>query len=129
MGIVVYETIKTRLENNPNFVLIKNPTGLIFANVAGFNVLGIHGEVKNMENALKDFSNTYNTQIDILLAGHLHHSKSEAVGVNRDVINVPSIIGVDVYSLSLNKTSNAGATFVVFEEGKGKVLEYNIKLN
>ena len=129
MGVVVFETIKTRLENNPNFILTKNPTGLIFANVAGFNVLGIHGEVKSMENALKDFSNTYNTQIDILLAGHLHHSKSEAVGINRDVINVPSIIGVDTFSMSLNKTSNAGATFVVFEAGKGKVMEYNIKLN
>jgi predicted phosphodiesterase len=129
MGLVVYESIKNRLDNNPNFILTKNPTGLIFANVAGFNVLGIHGEVKNMENALKDFSNTYKTQIDILLAGHLHHSKSETVGINRDVINVPSIIGVDLYSMSLNKTSNAGATFVVFEEGKGKVIEYNIKLN
>lgn len=129
MGIIVYETIKTRLENNPNFVLLKNPTGLIFSNIAGFNVLGIHGEVKNMENALKDFSNTYNTQIDILLAGHLHHTKTETVGINRDVINVPSIIGVDTYSMTLNKTSNAGATFIVLEEGKGKVVEYNIKLN
>lgn len=129
MGIVVYESIKTRLEKNQNFSLIKNPTGLIFDNVAGFNILGIHGEVKNMENALKDFSNTYKTQIDVLIAGHLHHTKSETVGVNRDVINVPSIIGVDTYSMTLNKTSNAGATFVVFEEGKGKVIEYNIKLN
>jgi predicted phosphodiesterase len=129
MGLIVYETIKTRLENNPNFSLIKNPTGLIFANIAGFNVLGIHGEVKNMENALKDFSNTYKTQIDFLLAGHLHHWKSETIGVNREVINVPSIIGVDVFSMSLNKTSNAGATFLVFEEGNGKTIEYSIKLN
>lgn len=128
MGLVVYESIKNRLSNNPNFILTKNPTGLIFANVAGYNVLGIHGEVKNMENALKDFSNTYKTQIDVLLAGHLHHSKSESIGINKDVINVPSIIGVDTYSMSLNKTSNAGATFVVFEENKGKVIEYNIKL-
>ena len=129
MGVVVMESIKNRLSNNPNFLLIKNPTGLIFANIVGLNVLGIHGEVKNMENALKDFSNTYNTQIDILLAGHLHHSKSETVGVNRDVINVPSIIGVDTFSMSLNKTSNSGATFIVFEENKGKVIEYNIKLS
>jgi predicted phosphodiesterase len=129
MGIVVYESIKNRLANNPNFVLIKNPTGLIFSNVCGYNLLGIHGEVKNMENALKDFSNTYKTEIDFLIAGHLHHSKSETVGVNREVINVPSIIGVDVYSMSLNKTSNAGATFIIFEENKGKVQEYSIKLN
>lgn len=129
MGIIVYESIKNRLATNPNFILTKNPTGLIFSNVAGFNLLGIHGEVKNMENALKDFSNTYKTQIDFLLAGHLHHAKGEVVGVNREVINVPSIIGVDPYSMTLNKTSNAGATFLVLEEGKGKVVEYSIKLN
>jgi hypothetical protein len=82
-----------------------------------------------MENALKDFSNTYKTQIDFLLAGHLHHWKSETIGVNREVINVPSIIGVDVFSMSLNKTSNAGATYLVFEEGNGKTIEYSIKLN
>jgi hypothetical protein len=29
----------------------------------------------------------------------------------------------------LNKTSNAGATLFIVEEGKGKVQEYNIKLN
>jgi predicted phosphodiesterase len=129
MGLIVYESIKTRLENNPNFTIVKNPTGLIFANVAGFNILGIHGEVKNMENALKDFSNTYKTQIDYLLAGHLHHARSETVGVNREVINVPSVIGVDTFSMSLNKTSNAGATFMVLEESKGKTIEYSIKLN
>lgn len=129
MGMIVYEMIKTRLANNPNFILIKNPTGLIFEKVCGYNILGIHGEVRNMENALKDFSNTYKTQIDFLLAGHLHHSKSETVGINREVINVPSIIGVDDFSLSLNKTSNAGATFLILEEGKGKVIEYSIKLN
>jgi len=128
-GIVVYDIIKNQLKNNPNFNISKNPTGLIFANLCGFNVLGIHGEVKNMEKAIKDFSKTYNTNIDILIAGHLHHSKCETVGINSEVINVPSIIGVDDFSMSLNKTSNAGATFLILEEGKGKVQEYNIKLN
>lgn len=129
MGMVVYESIKNRLEDNLNFEMITNPTGYIFDNICGFNVLGIHGEVKSMEKAIKDFSHTYKTEIDILVAGHLHHTRTETVGVNKDVINVPSIIGVDDFSMSLNKTSNAGATLVIIEEEKGKVLEYNIKLN
>jgi predicted phosphodiesterase len=128
-GLYVREIIKERLKDNPNFHMTINPTGLIFAEISGFKLLGIHGEVKNLENALKDFSNTYNTQIDILIGGHLHHGRSECVGINRDIISVPSIIGIDDYSLSLNKTSNAGATLFVVEEGKGKVQEYNIKLN
>lgn len=129
MGKVVFEFIKDRLKDNHNFTIVKNPTGLIFDNVCGFNLLGIHGEVKNMEKAIKDFSNTYNTTIDILVGGHLHHSNSETVGINRDVVNVPSIIGIDPYSMSINKTSNAGATFLIIEEGHGKVQESNIKLN
>jgi hypothetical protein len=127
-GMFVREMIRAYLENNPNFEMTINPTGLIFDNIEGLNVLGIHGEVKNMENAIKDFSNTYNTNIQILLGGHMHHYKAETVGVNKDVINVPSIIGIDDYSMSLNKTSNPGAVLFCIEENKGVTLEYKIKL-
>ena len=127
-GMFVREMIKAYLENNPNFEMIINPTGLIFDNIEGLNVLGIHGEVKNMENAIKDFSNTYNTNIHVLIGGHMHHYKAETVGVNKDVINVPSIIGIDDYSMSLNKTSNPGAVLFCIEENKGVTLEYKIKL-
>lgn len=127
-GMFVREMIKTYLDKNPNFEMIVNPTGLIFDNIEGLNVLGIHGEVRNMENAIKDFSNTYNTNIQILLGGHMHHYKAETVGINKDVINVPSIIGIDDYSMSLNKTSNPGAVLFCIEENKGVTLEYKIKL-
>ena len=127
-GMFVREMIKTYLDGNPNFEMVVNPTGLIFDNIEGLNVLGIHGEVKNMENAIKDFSNTYNTNIQVLLGGHMHHYKAETVGVNKDVINVPSIIGIDDYSMSLNKTSNPGAVLFCIEENKGVTLEYKIKL-
>lgn len=126
-GMFVREIIKTRLEDNPNFQMTINPTGLIFENIQGFNVLAIHGEVKNMENAIKDFSNTYNTNIHILIGGHMHHYKAETVGVNRDVINVPSIIGIDDYAMSLNKTSNPGASLFIITGGQGVTLDYKIK--
>lgn len=129
MGKVVSEFIKTRLKDNPNFTYIENPTGYIYAELAGCPVLGIHGEVKNMSNAIKEFSSIYGIHIQYLLAGHLHHNKVEEVGVNQEVINIGSIIGVDSYSLSLRKTSNASAKLLVFEEGKGKICEYIFKLN
>lgn len=128
MSLVVDAIITTRLNNNPNFIFTKNPTGYIYADVVGYKLLGIHGEVKSMEQAIKDFSQMYRVQLDFLIAGHKHHSRSETIGINQEVINVPSIIGVDDYSLSIHKTSNAGATFLVFEKGKGKVIEYAIKL-
>lgn len=128
MSLVVESIIATRLANNPNFTFTKNPTGYIYADILGYKLLGIHGEVKSMEQAIKDFSQMYRVQLDFLIAGHKHHSRSETVGINQEVINVPSIIGVDDYSLSIHKTSNAGATFLVFEKEKGKVIEYAIKL-
>ena len=128
MSLVVDAMITTRLANNPNFTFVKNPTGYIFVDILGYKLLGIHGEVKSMEQAIKDFSQMYRVQLDFLIAGHKHHSRSETVGINQEVINVPSIIGVDDYSLSIHKMSNAGATFLVFEKGKGKVIEYAIKL-
>lgn len=129
MGKVVAEFIKTRLKDNPNFEYIENPTGYIYEELAGCPVLGIHGEVKNMGNAIKEFSSIYGVDIQYLIAGHLHHNKVEEVGANKEVINVGSVIGVDSYSLSLRKTANASAKLLIFEENKGKVCEYTLKLN
>ena len=129
MGKVVTEFIKTRLKDNPNFTYIENPTGFIYAQLACNTVLGIHGEVKNMKTAIDEFSRIYNVPIQYLLAGHLHHNKTEEIGINSEVINVGSIIGVDSYSLSLRKTANASAKLLVFEQTRGKVCEYTLKLN
>lgn len=128
MGFVVQTMLESSLSQNPNFTMIKNPSGLIFGEITDSKVLGIHGEVKNMDRAIKDFSNTYNVLLDILIGGHMHHSKGECVGVNRDVVNVPSIIGIDDFSIDINRTSNAGASLFTVERGYGKVQEYNIKL-
>lgn len=129
MGRIVKEFIKIRLEDNDNFTFIENPTGYIYDNLAGNIILGIHGETRSLEKTLKDLSAIYNTQIKYLFAGHLHHSKLEEIGINSEVINIPSVIGVDPYALSLNKTSNASAKLFIFEEGKGRTCEYTFKLN
>ena len=128
MTFVINEFIKERLKGNPNFRFHQNETGLIFDRICGYNILGIHGEVKNMEVALQKFTNTYNTMIDILVGGHKHHFCAETVGRDRDVVSVPSIIGIDDYSMSLGKTSNPGAIMFTLESGKGIVGQTNFKL-
>lgn len=128
MGKIVASYIKMRLDGNPNFEFVSNPSGLIFDSVAGFNVLGIHGEVKNMERAIRDFSAMYDTNIDYLLAGHLHHAESCGCGYRKAVIRVPSIVGTDEFAMSINAVSDPGATLLVFEEGVGKRIEYTIYL-
>lgn len=129
MGIVINSFLKERLKNNDNIVIIDNPTGMNYAQMSTYQVVGIHGEVKNLSKAINDFSRAYQHPIDYIICGHLHHSKSEEVGMDAEAITVKSIIGVDPYGMSLQKTSNAGANLFVFEQGKGKVMEYTYKLN
>lgn len=128
MSRIIREFIAVRMEGNSNFIIKSNGSGLIFDSIAGYNVLGIHGEIKNLTSAIHEFSNVYGTQIDVLLAGHKHHYTAETIGVNREVIGVPSIIGIDGYSISTRKASNAGAVALIFEDGLGITKQYNFKL-
>ena len=129
MSKVIWTIIKERLRDNHNVEIVENPTGLVFDTICGYNVLGIHGEVKNLGTAVNELSRVYNTMINYIIGGHKHHAASDEVGMDCEAISVKSIIGIDDYSMSLNKTANAGATFLMFEEGMGKTCEYTIKLN
>lgn len=128
MNKIVFSFIKERLKNNPNFEIVDQHTDMIFDQVCGYNILACHGEVKNMTKALSEYSSIYNIKIDVLMAGHKHHSAQEDAGIDSEVINVPSIIGIDDYSMKLRKTSNPAAKMFVFEEGLGKTVEYTFKL-
>lgn len=127
-GLFIRELIKARLDGNQNFEMEVTPSGLIYDEVQGYNVVGLHGEVSNMGQALKDFTITFHTDIDILIGAHKHHLMEETVGVDKEVITVPSIIGIDDYSLSLNKTSRPGASLFIVEKDYGVTTEHRIKL-
>lgn len=127
-GMFVKEIIKIRLEGNKNFEMKSNPTGLIFDTVNGLNVLGVHGECGDLSTAIKDFSTAYNKNIHILIGGHLHHYSGETVGIEKDVVSVPSIIGVDSFSMKLRKTSRPGALMLRIDSKDGITKEYRIKL-
>lgn len=126
---VIQVLVSEILKNNPNIEVHKNNTDKIFTNIQGFNILGIHGEEKDVLQAIRDFSFIYNTPIDYLCTGHKHHANSISAGVKRGCIGVGSIIGIDDYSMQLKKVSSPSATFVVFEENKCKTIEYTINLD
>lgn len=128
MGYVVKAYLKIRLAGNQNIEMVNNDAGLVYANLVGYNLLGIHGEIRDMESALKNFSLFYHTKIDFLVAGHYHHAKAESVSDIAEVINIPSIVGTNCFSAGLLKRSRAGATFLIIERGLGNVMQYNIKL-
>lgn len=128
MSRIIMWFIKERLKNNPNLEIIENPTGLIFDNHVKYNLLGSHGEHRSMAEAISKFSQIYKVPINYLLGGHTHHNEYKEVGKDIDVITIPSIIGIDDYSMSIQASANPAAKLLCFEEGCGKSLEYYIKL-
>lgn len=128
-GKIVKNNIILRNQNNPNFKLIENKTGLIFDNIVGYNILGVHGEVPDLSKSIKDFSDIYDIKIDYIFGGHKHHSNFTNCGVRRGSIGVGSIVGSDDFSMRLRKAADATASFVIFEEGKGKTDEHTFVLN
>ena len=128
-GKIVKNNIILRNKDNPNFKLVENKTGLIFDNIVGYNILGIHGEVTDLAKSIKDFSDIYDVRIDYIFGGHKHHSTFTNCGVRKGSIGVGSIVGSDDFSMRLRKSADATASFIIFEEGKGKTDEHTFVLN
>lgn len=128
-GKIIKNCIILKNENNPNFTYKSNKTGLILENISGFNVMGIHGEVNNLSSAIKDYSDIYDIKVSYLCAGHKHHSEFINCGVKKGCIGVGSIVGSDDFSMTIRKAADATASFIVFEEGKGKTDEHTFVLN
>lgn len=124
---VIIHIIKSRLKDNPCVTITQNPTGYIYENILGYNLMGIHGEVRSLKEAIDNLSKLYGLRIDYLIGGHKHHS--EEYGFDCEAISVGSIIGIDNYSTSLMRSSNASATMLIVEEGNGIVTKHTIKLN
>lgn len=128
-GKIVRNSIVLKNEDNPNFKYIENKTGLIYDTVCGFNILGIHGEVSNLANAIHQYSDIYDVKISYLFAGHKHHTEFSNCGVKKGCIGIGSLVGSDDFSMTLRKQADATASLIIFEEGKGKVDEHTYMLN
>lgn len=128
-GKIISNAIKLINEDNPNFKFTENKTGMIFTNIVGYNILGIHGEVPSLSNAIKDYSDIYNIKIDYIYGGHKHHTEFSNCGVRRGAISVGSIMGIEDFSMTIRKASDATASIAIFEKGKGKTDEHIVVLN
>ena len=126
---VIFILTKEILKDNPNIECIENKTDMIYTQIAGFNILGIHGEEKDVQQSIRDYSYMYNEDISYLVTGHKHHANSVNLGISKGTIGVGCICGLDNFSLKIKKVSEPSSTFVIFEENIGKTIEYNISLN
>lgn len=121
--------LEQSLSCNQNIKINYSKKGLNYFNVVDFDILSTHGQnEKNLENSLKDYSHMYNANIDFLITGHKHSKFEQTIGLNKEIIQLPSVVGIDDFSMNIKKTSNPGAKMMVLEKGYGSVVDYNIKL-
>lgn len=129
MGKIIYQFIKLGLKDNPNIDIVDNKDhNFIYCNIAGYDILGLHNAGNNISDTLKNYEYCYKSNIDIVLAGHIHHNNTQNVGIEKNIICVPSIVGADSYSISLKKVSDPGAKLLILEKSVNDSITYDIKL-
>ena len=128
VGKIVLDFLQERLAEHDRIEICEEHTDHIFETVFGLNILGVHGDMKNVRDAIDDYSRIYKTPVDILIHGHFHHQESKNIAIDSDIIGVPSIMGVNDFSMSLRSTANAGATFLILTSDEGKYCEYSIRV-
>lgn len=134
MEKVILWFIKSRLENNPNITIHDNEGDFIYFNCKGLNIMASHGEERNIESAIKDYMVLYGEPIEMFIGGHLHTKENKSIGISHNGLTdleycrVKSICGIDEFSTKLRKSSGAGTSLFIIEEGKGKTITYDINL-
>lgn len=112
--------LKAQLNGGRIDIEVKPYSDIVYNTFFGYNVFAYHGESKNMKDDIEFFENYYNIDIDLLIGGHLHSSESKSIGFgyfgDREIMRVPSIVGVDSYAKRIKKCSRAGIKYIIFDE-------------
>lgn len=132
LGEVIREFIALRLKDNQN-IKVDPYSDFSFKQIEGINILAIHGDdSKKNINEISYWEQYHNITIDILLMGHFHHQEQISLGYSptgdKEIIIVPSLIGIDEFSRKNRKLARAGAKFILFEDNN-KTWEKVIYLN
>lgn len=132
LGKVIREFIALRLKDNQN-IKVDPYSDFSFKQIEGINILAIHGDdSKKNINEISYWEQYHNITIDILLMGHFHHQEQISFGYSptgdKEIIIVPSLIGIDEFSRKNRKLARAGAKFILFEDNN-KTWEKVIYLN
>jgi hypothetical protein len=128
---IITHFLEKGLKDNQNVSINgHNSVGCIYKKIAGFDVLATHGqdEKGNLEQSFKDYILSYKVNVDYLYTGHLHSTSIKEIGINKEIIQTPSIVGVNDFSIGIKKTANAGAKITVLTRDYGRTEEHNIIL-
>lgn len=124
--------VQSRLDENSN-IKIHDANFINYKDTLGVGIFATHGHKdRNLENSIRDYQSLYKVDVDLLLTGHKHHSKTRSVGIanigNVELIQFPSICGIDDFSMRIKKSALPGTNMLIIEEGKGKTITYDINI-
>lgn len=130
---MVMHYLYARFMDEEWITFLSNDAPLIqVVDVCGYQFLLTHGQNTDIETLAKDSVNLYHKPIDVFMVAHLHKSQSFISGIapetNVYVERVPSICGVDPYSIGKGYLAQPGATVILMEEGYGRRCVYPILL-
>lgn len=120
MEKIITYIISVHLKDNERVKIHKCKSHMYF-NVLGNNILAVHGhQEKNLEKSLSEYPMLYGYPIDLIISGHLHHRDNKTIGMNElkdiEYYQVPSIVGVDKYSMEIKKAANAGTDLLTLDK-------------
>lgn len=103
-----------RLKNHDCICICDNKYGpdIITCNVAGHNIIGVHGDADKPTTAMDRLTMLTHEHYDMLCTAHRHHMFLEEIN-ETIVIGNSSLMGVDSYSAKLRLSSKPSQTFIV----------------
>lgn len=123
MEKIIVNYIGDMLSNNGTITVVREMKldNLQFE-ICGKNIIALHGhQIKNINNSVRDLSQTYRKFFDVVILGHFHGGKELTVGSDIEVLVTPSFVGGCPYAQSLNLHSRPMAKIYKFEEFKGYI--------
>lgn len=105
--------LHTRLSTNSNIKINNNEfsSDIITCNVAGHDVIGVHGHEDNPSTALDKLTLMTHKHYDLLCTAHRHHFSADEQHQTM-IISNPSLMGVDSYAEKYRLTSYPAQTFI-----------------
>lgn len=124
--------LKERLKGNAKVEIIESPyKEFTRIDVLGSKICCVHGDLDNFKNlgvtVNTIFNKLYGESIDYTISGDKHHLEEfESFGI--ESILIRSLCGTDEYANNKRLYSNAGQTFIVFNDDYGRECTYHIPL-
>lgn len=125
--------IKERLKNNTKVHIIESPyKEFTRIDILGSKICCVHGDLENFKNlgvtVNTIFNKLYGESIDYTVSGDKHHLEEfESFGI--ESILVRSLCGTDEYANNKRLYSDAGQTFIIFNDDYGRECTYHIPLS